>query len=52
MLEFFKAPFLILHYLDDTLMTFPTMLSVILLSMLMPLLSTLNVIAYLICGKN
>ena len=35
-----------------TLMTFLMMLSVILLSMLMMLLSTLNVIRHLICGNN
>ena len=33
-------------------MTFPMMLSVILLSMLMILLSTLNVIRHLICGQQ
>ena len=33
-------------------MTFLTMLSTILLSMLMILLSTLNVIRHLICGSN
>ena len=38
MLEFPKAPFLVLHFSYYTLMTFLTMLSVILLSMLMILL--------------
>ena len=33
-------------------MTFPMMLSALLLSMLMILLSTLNVIRHLICGNN
>ena len=37
-LEFLKAPFLVLHFSDRTLMIFLTMLSVILLSMLMILL--------------
>ena len=40
----------ILH--DPILMTFLMMLSVLLLSMLMILLSTLNVIKHLICGNN
>ena len=40
MLEFFKGPFLVLHFSYYTLMTLLTMLSVILLSMLMILLST------------
>ena len=47
MLEFLKAPFLVLHFL----MTFLVMLSVILLSMLMILLSILSVISHLICGN-
>ena len=38
MLEFLKAPFLVLHFSCYTLMTFLTMLPVILLSMLMILL--------------
>ena len=50
MLEFLKAPFLVLHFSYYTLMTFLMMLSAILLSMLMILLSTLNVIRHLICG--
>ena len=52
MLEFLKGPFLVLHVSDYTLMTFSMILSVILLSMLMILLSTLNVIRHLICGNN
>ena len=47
-----KGLFLILHFSYYTLMIFLMMLSVILLSMLMILLSTLNVIRHLICGKN
>ena len=39
MLELLKAPFLVLHFSYYTLMTFLTMLSVILLSMLMTILS-------------
>ena len=42
------GPALFLLYIDN----FPEMLSVILLSMLMILLSTLNVISHLICGNN
>ena len=52
MLEFLKAPYLILHFSYYTLMTFLMMLSVILLSMLMILLSVLSVIRHLICGNN
>ena len=52
MLEFFKAPFLVLHFCYLTLMTFLMMLSVILLSMLMILLSILSVNRHLICGNN
>ena len=48
MLVFLKGLFL--PY--NTLMTFLMMLSVILLSMLMILLSTLNAIRHLICGNN
>ena len=48
---FLKGPFLVLHFSYYTLMTFLMMLSVILLSMLMILLSTLNVIKHLICGN-
>ena len=52
MLEFLKGSFLVLHFPYYTLKTFLMMLSVILLSMLMILLSTLNVIRHLICGNN
>ena len=52
MLEFLKAPSLVLHFSCYTLMTFLTMLSAILLSMLMILLSILRVIKDLICGNN
>ena len=45
--EFLKAPFLVLHFSYSTLMTFLMILSVILLSMLMILLCTLNVIRHL-----
>ena len=45
MLEFLKAPFLVLHFSCYTLMTYFTMLSVILLSMLMILLSILSEIS-------
>ena len=48
MLEFLKAPFLVLHFRCYTLMTFLTMLSVILLSMLMTLLFLLSVTWHLI----
>ena len=47
-----KAPFLVLHFSYYTLMTFRTMLSVILPSMLMILLSILNLIRHLVCGNN
>ena len=52
MLEFLKAPFLALLFLDYPIMTFLMVLSVILLSMLMILLSVLSVIKHLICGNN
>ena len=52
MLEFFKAPFLVLHFSCYTLMTLLTMLFVILLSMLMILLFILSATRYLICGKD
>ena len=52
MLEFFKGPFLVLHFSYYILMTLLMMLSVTLLSMLMILLSTLNVIMHLICSNN
>ena len=51
MLEFFKGLFLVLHFSYSTLMTFLMMSSVILISMLMMLLSTLNMISHLICGN-
>ena len=51
-LVFLKGLFLVLHFSYYTLMTFLMMLSVILLSMLMILLSTLNVIRHLIFGNN
>ena len=51
MLEFLKGPFLVRHFLCYTVMTL-LMLSVIFLSMLMMLLSSLNVIRHLICGNN
>ena len=44
MLEFLKAPFLVLHFSYFILMTFLMTLSVVLLFMLMILFSTLNVI--------
>ena len=52
MLEFIKAPFLVLHFSCYTLMTFLTMLSVTLLSLLMILLFILSVTRHLICGNN
>ena len=52
MLEFLKAPFLVLHFSYYTLMTFLMMLSVILLSMLMILLSILSMNRHLICCSN
>ena len=52
MLEFLKAPFLVLHFSYCTLMNFFMILSVILLSMLMILLSVLIVIRHLICGNS
>ena len=48
MLEFLKAPFLVLHFFYYTLMTFPMMLSVLLLPRLMIPLSVLSVIMHLI----
>ena len=51
-LEFFKAPILVLPFSYQTLMTFLMVSSVILLSMLMILFSTLSVIRHLICGNN
>ena len=52
LLEFLKAPYLLLHFSYYTLMTFLMMLFVILVSMLMILLSILSVIRHLICGNN
>ena len=52
MLEFFNGAFLVLYVSYYTLMTFLMMLSAVLLSMLMILLSTLNVIKHLISGNN
>ena len=52
MLEFLKAPFLVLNFSYYTLMTFLMMLSVRLLSMLMILLSILSAIRHLICCNN
>ena len=52
MLEFLMAPFLVLHFPYDRLMTFLMMLSEILLSTLMILLSILRVIRHLIFGNN
>ena len=52
MLVFLKGLFLVLHFSYYTLMTFLMILSVILISMLMILLFSLNVIRHLICGNN
>ena len=52
MLEFLKAPFLVLHFFLYTLMNFLIMLSVMLLSMLMILLYILSVIWHLICSNQ
>ena len=52
MLEFLKAPFLVLHFSCYTLMTFLTMLFVILLSMQMILPFIISVTRHLICGNN
>ena len=46
------APFLVLHFSYHTLVTFLMMLSVILLSIPITLLSTLNVIMHLVHGSN
>ena len=54
-LEFLKAPFLVLHYSCYTLMIFLTILFVLLVSILLILLSTLStlsVIRHLICGNS
>ena len=50
--EFLKAPFLVLHFFYFTLMTFLVMLSVIVPSMLMILHSILSVIRHLIYCNN
>ena len=47
-----KAPFVVLRFSHYTLRTFLLILSVMLLSMVMILLSNLNVIRHLICGSN
>ena len=47
MLKFLKGPYLVLHFSCYKLITFLLMLTVILLSMLMTLLSTLNVIRHI-----
>ena len=52
MVEFLKAPFLVLHFSYCALMTFLMILSVILLSMLIIILSILSVLRHLICGNN
>ena len=52
MLQFLKAPFLVLHFSYYILMTFLIILSIILLTMMMILFSTLSVIRYLICRNN
>ena len=51
MLEVLKGAFLVLHFSYYTLMTL-LMIFAVLLSMLMILLFTLNVIRHLICGNN
>ena len=50
--ELLKAPFLVLHFSYNTLITFLTMLSVTLLYILTILLSILSLIRHLICGNN
>ena len=52
MLEFLKAPFLVLHFSWCILVTFLIMLSVILLSIQMILLSILTVIMHLISANS
>ena len=52
MLQFLKAPFVVLHFSYYTLMTFLIIVSVTLLSMLMILLFIVDVIKHLICGNN
>ena len=52
MLEFLKAPFLVVCFSYNALMTFLIMLSLILFSVLMILLSTPSVARHLICDSN
>ena len=52
MLEFLKAPVMVLHSSYYTLMTFLMIVSVILVSIYMILLSVLSVIRHLICDEN
>ena len=52
MMEFLNGPFLVLNFSYYILMTFRIILSVILVSMLMILTSTLNVVRHLISGNN
>ena len=52
MSEFLKSPFLVIHFSYYILITFLTLLSVTLLSMLITLLFILSVIKYLISGNN
>ena len=52
MLDFLKGPFLSLHFSYDTLITFPMMLPVTLLSKLMILDSALSLIRHLIYGNS
>ena len=52
LLKNIQDPFLVLHFSYYTLMTFQMILSVMLLSILMILLSVLNVIKHLIFGSN
>ena len=52
LLEFLKAPFLVLHVSCSTLMTFLGVLSVILVAILMILLAVISVNRHLINGNN
>ena len=52
MLNFLKAPFLVLHFSYHTLTTFLMMLSVILLFMLIIVLPNQSLSRHLICGNN
>ena len=47
-----KAPVIVLHFPFYTLMAFPMMLSLILLSVLMILFSTVSMIRHLICDSD